>query len=194
MWLGWPFLVYEEWLKMFRPPSPEIVPPSGERFGMTESAKELVVVAEAPEFRRTELDATIHENILNIRGERYEEDEGSELHVSYDRKVPLPGSVNPEEAITSLRDGLVEVHIPKWPGVADVEPSPSKIPVPQEMADEMSKSLADLPIPGAARPEGTKPSGGKASRGPRAPALARRKAAKKRGGTKKGLAKRGKGR
>ena len=191
MWMGWPFLVYEEWLKLLNAPtaSPPSQTPPGERFGIAESDTELVLVAEAPEFRRTELNATIGENAVNIRGERHEEAESGELHVSFDRKIVLPTSAKVEEATTSLRDGLVEVRIPKWSGVAELDEPSSADTFPAEAQEMAARLLPEMPIP---EPIAIESKASQARRAPRAPSLARRGGAKKRASAKKGPTKKAK--
>jgi len=164
MWFGWPFLFYREWLKVFRAESLPATPIGIEEFGMTESNHELVLVAEAPEFKGNELGATIQENVLNIKGERHEQLEDGELHVSYDRKVTLPPSVNVKEAKTHLSDGIVEVHIPKLSGIE----APGESDGAQGRANAKAKP--------ARKPKAAKR---KSSRAPRATAAAKRGKSKK---------------
>lgn len=117
MWFEWPMTFYREWLKMLQPEALPIKPMSMPEFELSEDEKEMVLVAEAPDFAGDELEATIKKNVLNIKGEHHQEIGGGEVHVTYDQKVPLPPSVNVKEAKTSLRDGIVEVRIPKLPGI-----------------------------------------------------------------------------
>lgn len=146
MWLGWPFLVYEEWLKLMRPPMAPSELASGERFGIAESDRELVLVAEVPEYRSMDLNATIDEHVVQIHGQRREEAEAGELHISFDRKINLPPSVKVEGATTRLQDGLVEVHIPKISEAADLG---VKLPDTPAMEDVQEPAASESPAPRA---------------------------------------------
>jgi HSP20 family molecular chaperone IbpA len=117
MWFEWPLLYYQEWLRMLQTPVVPTDPMTVRKLGMTESATEVVLVAEAPAFKNSELDATVRGNEVDIRGERYEQVEGGELHVTYERKIPLPRSVNAQKAETSVHNGRIEIHIPKREGI-----------------------------------------------------------------------------
>jgi len=117
IWFEWPLLFYREWLTMLQASAAPKDLITVRKLGMTESAQEMVLVAEAPAFKDNELDVTIQENMLDIRGERHEQVAGGELHIRYERKIPLPPSVASKVAKASVRDGIVEVHIPKRPGI-----------------------------------------------------------------------------
>lgn len=123
-----PFRFYEGWLSALEAQRPKSTPPSIDlmalhEFAMSENDQEVVVVAKTPEFKGTELQASIKKNTLNIKSERHDQMDGNEMQVSYTRKVTLPSSINVKEAKTTLQDGLVEVHIRRLPVIAHVQPS-----------------------------------------------------------------------
>lgn len=176
MWLNWPLRFYGEWLNAYREAAverdekPQVDVVAMQEFGIREDEKELVLVAEAPEFRSNELATTIKRNTLNIQGERHEKNDDGELHVSYRRKVTLPRSVNTNEATTSLRDGLVEVRIPKR-AAAEEAAAPG--------ANEESTAEQEETKPQAKAPRPRKTPKRKSRTAPRISAAAKRGRAKK---------------
>ena len=82
---------------------------------------EVVVRAEVPGVKKEDLDVSVSEGTVTIKGEsKHEEKEEkgdyfrSEIsRGSFLRTVILPGSVDPDKAASSFRDGVLELTLPK---------------------------------------------------------------------------------
>lgn len=82
---------------------------------------EVVVRAEAPGFEREELDVSVTDGAVTIKGDHREErkeEEGeyfrSEIsHGSFTRTVALPGEVDTDKAEASFKNGVLELTLPK---------------------------------------------------------------------------------
>jgi HSP20 family protein len=82
---------------------------------------EVVVRAMVPGIDPEELDVTITRDMVQIRGERYDEaeqHEGAFYHKelywgTFARSVALPAEVEPEEAQAYEKHGMLEIHLPK---------------------------------------------------------------------------------
>lgn len=93
---------------------------------------ELVVKAELPGLRREDLDVTVENNVLTIRGERrYEhEDRSGRVHRversygEFCRSFTLPADVDSDHIRAEYRDGTLTVTLPRKP-----EARPRQIPV-----------------------------------------------------------------
>ena len=83
--------------------------------------KEVLVRAELPGVKREDLDVSIAERTLTIKGssrkEEKEEQEGYFRHEirsgSFSRSVLLPADVNAAKAAANFKDGVLELHLPK---------------------------------------------------------------------------------
>ncbi len=83
---------------------------------------EVVVRAEVPGFERKELDVTVTDGAVTIKGdhreETKEEEEGEYLHSeisrgSFTRTVALPGEIDTDKAAASFKNGVLELTLPK---------------------------------------------------------------------------------
>ena len=95
---------------------------------------DLVVRAELPGIDpEKDVDITLEDNVLTIRGERKRErrEEGERyfrseaLYGSFERRLLLPESVSAEDITASYRDGILEVVVPK----AAAAQEPKRIPI-----------------------------------------------------------------
>jgi HSP20 family protein len=81
----------------------------------------IVVKAELPGVKKEDIAITLDEGDLVIRGERKAEHEVKEdayyrmerTYGSFQRRLPLPGGVDPEQVEASYADGVLQVRIPK---------------------------------------------------------------------------------
>jgi HSP20 family protein len=80
----------------------------------------VVVKAQVPGVSKEQLQVTVSEGMVTIKGERKEEkkEEKNYLHRefrygAFTRTVPLPAGVQAEKATAQLKDGMLEVTIPK---------------------------------------------------------------------------------
>lgn len=96
--------------------------------------KEVVVRAEMPGVSKDDLDISLKENTLTIRGtvNATGKEESEEYYYSersyrtYERSVSIPFKINPNEIKASLKDGVLSVHIAK---AAEVQPRKIKVEV-----------------------------------------------------------------
>jgi HSP20 family protein len=83
--------------------------------------KEVVVRAEVPGIDREDLDVSIVDRTLTIKGssrheEKKEEDDYFHHEIrsgTFSRSILLPADVNAAKAKASFKDGVVELHLPK---------------------------------------------------------------------------------
>lgn len=104
------------------------------RCDMTETDDEIVVHAELPGVDPKDMDVTVREGMLYLRGEKRtekkEEEKGrtysERFFGSFERALTIPANVNEEKIEAKLRDGVLEVHLPK---VAPSKPAERKITI-----------------------------------------------------------------
>lgn len=89
-----------------------------------ETEKELVIEADIPGVKEDDVDIEIEDNKVIIRGERKSRDESKGkdyYHIessygSFSRIITLPSYVDPNRADAQIRDGILEIRIPKVEG------------------------------------------------------------------------------
>ena len=94
---------------------------SAPRIDLQDSEGELRLHADLPGVQPSDLDIRVEGDVLTIRGERKSESERNEQnfhvmersHGRFQRSVQLPFAPNPEEVQASVREGVLEVRIPK---------------------------------------------------------------------------------
>jgi HSP20 family protein len=102
------------------------------RVDVEESDKEVVVKADLPGVDPKEVDVSVTDGSLLVRGEKKEEKEKKEKHYhrverfvgQFYRRIPLPEGVETDKISAKCANGVVTVTIPKKPGA-----EPKKIPV-----------------------------------------------------------------
>jgi HSP20 family protein len=114
--LGWPTL------SSTRPalPSGQLITPA---LDVKETDKELVVKADLPGIDEKDVQLTIHNGILTLRGEKKSErkDERENYHLversygSFQRSIRLPESVDEDKAEARFDKGVLTVTLPKRP-------------------------------------------------------------------------------
>jgi HSP20 family protein len=90
---------------------------------MIDRPDEVVVRADLPGLEQKDVDVTIQEGILTIRGERKAEREEKKEEEDYYysertfgtfiRTMPLPPGVDPEKVKATFKNGILEVHLQK---------------------------------------------------------------------------------
>jgi HSP20 family protein len=93
------------------------------RVDVRETDKEVEVVAELPGMDEADLDVSVSEGMLTIRGEKKEErereDKGYVLRERsfgrIERLVPLPVGIDPDSAKATFKNGVLTVTIAKTP-------------------------------------------------------------------------------
>ena len=102
------------------------------RLNMRETQEALLVECELPGLRKEDLDITIEDDVLTIRGERGTAGENaSQEYVRrersfgpFERRMELPARVDVENVKAAYSNGVLEITLPKHP-----EAKPRKIDV-----------------------------------------------------------------
>ncbi len=117
---------------------PAPVAPTGTSFvprmDVYEKDNKLVFKAELPGMKKEDVHVEIDNGYLVIRGEAKAETEVKEdayyrmerRSGSFYRSVPVPPEVTPEQIEATLKDGILEVQVPK---PTEAKPQPTQIPV-----------------------------------------------------------------
>ena len=92
-----------------------------------ETDKEVVIKAELPGVKKENVEVSVRDNSLHIRGEKKEEKEEKtetyhrveRVYGKFERVIPLPVDVKVEEAKAEFKDGILEVRIPKAEGAKE---------------------------------------------------------------------------
>ncbi|MEW6445211.1 MAG: Hsp20/alpha crystallin family protein [Pseudomonadota bacterium] len=112
---GW--LARPAWVDMLRHVE-EQVP----KMDVLDREEEIVVRAEVPGMGKDELEVSVMGDVLSIRGvSRHEqvEDEKGRYHRreissrAFERSVVLPAAVDADKAVSSFKDGMLELTLPK---------------------------------------------------------------------------------
>jgi HSP20 family protein len=100
-----------------------------------ESDDKLTVEAELPGLDSDDIDITIEDDILHIKGERKFSDEVKEENYHrieraygyFERNIPLPHKVQGDKVAATVKDGLLRIEMPKAE-----EAKPKQIPIKVE--------------------------------------------------------------
>ena len=92
-----------------------------------ETDQELVVKVELPGVKKENVEVSIRDNNLHIRGEKKEEKEEKteayhrveRVYGKFERVIPLPTDVKVEDAKAEFKDGVLEIRIPKAEGAKE---------------------------------------------------------------------------
>jgi HSP20 family protein len=88
---------------------------------MVDHKDEIILRADLPGLEEKDIDVTVEDGTLTIRGERKEEKEEKKTDYYYcersygafSRTVMLPTSVEPDKVKATFKKGVLEVHLPK---------------------------------------------------------------------------------
>ncbi|HEV2128270.1 MAG TPA: Hsp20/alpha crystallin family protein [Thermomicrobiales bacterium] len=97
---------------------------------------DIVVKAELPGVRKDDINVSVEQGSLVIKGERTAEEEVKEENFyrserftgAFYRRFPLPQGVDEDKSTADYTDGVLEVHVPK-PGGEAAKPEARKIQV-----------------------------------------------------------------
>ena len=109
-----------------------------------ETEKEMVIEADLPGVKEEDLDVEIEDDKVIVRGERKHSSETKRedyyhMESSYgefSRVIGLPNYTNPEEATAEVKDGILEIRVPKVE-----QRQPKKIKVAAKKATESVKKI-----------------------------------------------------
>ena len=93
-------------------------------FDITENEKEYIVTAELPGIDAKEVDVTISEGVLSVKGEKKheKEDKGEDYHRierrygSFHRSFRIPGKVETDKIDANYKGGVLKLILPKAEG------------------------------------------------------------------------------
>lgn len=93
---------------------------------------EILIRAEMPGVKKEDIDISLEENILTIKGEIKNEVQANDGNYtcsernyrSYLRSIDIPAKITADKITAALKDGILSVHLPKAAGV-----QPKKIKV-----------------------------------------------------------------
>ncbi|MCL4720352.1 MAG: Hsp20/alpha crystallin family protein [Gammaproteobacteria bacterium] len=88
---------------------------------ISETASEYLIKAELPEVQKKDIDVSVHEGVITIRGERRltnrTDDEKhhriESFYGTFARSFSLPGDVDESKIQAESKDGVLVVHLPK---------------------------------------------------------------------------------
>ncbi|RKX31091.1 MAG: Hsp20/alpha crystallin family protein [Verrucomicrobia bacterium] len=88
---------------------------------VSETDQEIEVKADLPGLDEKDIEVTLDENVLTIRGEKKEEREDrrrdyylmERAYGSFERAIPLPGNIDAGGITARFRNGVLTVRIPK---------------------------------------------------------------------------------
>jgi len=92
----------------------------GPQFALRDAGESLEITADVPGFQIEDLHVSFEQGSLVVRGERSESvPEGYSVHrkergtVRFARAFTLPARIDPDKIEASLRNGVLELHLPK---------------------------------------------------------------------------------
>ena len=88
---------------------------------IAETDKAYIIKAELPEVRKEDVDVSVHDSVINIKGERrYEKTDDSEqqhrvesFYGQFSRSFSLPADVDQGGITAESKDGVLRVYLPK---------------------------------------------------------------------------------
>lgn len=88
---------------------------------LVETEEAFVIKADLPGIKQDEIDLSITDNVLTIKGEKKSEkvEEGESYHFTerttgtFTRSIPLPTLIDQEKVTAAYRNGVLEVSVPK---------------------------------------------------------------------------------
>lgn len=97
---------------------------------MRENDKEVTVIAELPGMEEKDIELTLQQNVLTLKGERKAENEGAlyseRWHGQFQRSVQLNPDIDPEKVNASFKNGILTVAIAKRP---EAQSTTKRIPI-----------------------------------------------------------------
>jgi HSP20 family protein len=111
-----------------------------------EKSDKFVIKAEMPGIKEEDIEVSVSDNTLTIRGEKKADKEVKEedyyfsetSYGSFFRSVSLPSNADAEAIAASIDDGILEVDIPK---VADVKPKKVSVAAKKKKAEGKKKAV-----------------------------------------------------
>lgn len=91
---------------------------------ISEDKNQISIKADLPGVKQSDIDISVDNNILTVKGERKHEEEHKDkkhhsierFYGSFTRSLPLPAYANADKIKASYKEGVLEIHIPKKEG------------------------------------------------------------------------------
>ncbi|MDX2265506.1 MAG: Hsp20/alpha crystallin family protein [Hyphomicrobiales bacterium] len=104
------------------------------RVDVDDNDKEITVTAELPGMNDADVDVSISNGLLTIRGEKKSDREAEKngvlvrerIYGAMERTVPLPDGIDPNAAKATFRNGVLTITIPKS---AELQANTKRIPI-----------------------------------------------------------------
>lgn len=90
-------------------------------FDVSETENELIVKAEVPGMEKKDIDISLSDGVLTIKGEKRQEKEDKKEHYytaerrygAFSRTIPLPVEVDTNKVDATYKEGVLEITLPK---------------------------------------------------------------------------------
>ena len=94
---------------------------AGPNVDIIDRDEEVLVRVEVPGFRKEDIDVSVADGYLTLKGEAHHEEKEEKgdyfrneiSHEAFSRVLPLPAGVDDTKARASMRDGVLELTLPK---------------------------------------------------------------------------------
>ena len=112
---------------------------------ISETGKAVEITAEMPGLERNDIDISIEDDALTIRGEKKVEEDQKDKNVQHSertygvflRVLQLPPGIDPSSVQATMSNGVLKITIPK-----PAKPEPKKIEVKEEPPKQETKQAA----------------------------------------------------
>jgi HSP20 family protein len=112
--------LFDDFWREFDGVGTSLMPSSGfPRVEVIETERDVKIEAELPGLEEKDIDVTLHNGVLTIRGERQSETEDKHRRVSeryygqFERRIALPAEVEADKVTASFQKGVLTVTLPK---------------------------------------------------------------------------------
>lgn len=112
--------LFDDFWREFDGVGTSLVPSSGfPRVEVIETERDVRVEAELPGMEEKDIEVTLHNGLLTIRGERQSESEDKHRRVSeryygqFERRIALPAEVEGDKVTATFKKGVLTVTLPK---------------------------------------------------------------------------------
>jgi HSP20 family protein len=112
--------LFDDFWREFEGVRTSLAPSSGfPRVEVIETERDVKVEAELPGMEEKDIEVTLHNGVLTIRGERQSEAEDKHRRVSeryygqFERRIALPAEVEGDKVTASFQKGVLTVTLPK---------------------------------------------------------------------------------
>jgi HSP20 family protein len=112
--------LFDDFWREFDGVGSALAPSSGfPRVEVLETDRDVKIEAELPGLEEKDIEVTLHDGVLTIRGERQSESEDKHRRVSeryygqFERRIALPAEVERDQVTASFEKGVLTVSLPK---------------------------------------------------------------------------------